>query len=470
MAGTSPAMTGKEDTMTDIRVPTLGESVTEATIGKWFKKPGDQVAVDEPLVELETDKVTIEVPAPAAGVLADVAAKDGDTVAVGALLGQIKDGAGAAPAPKTAAPPPEQKPAPLAPAKSAAPDTAPSVRRLSAEQFRDALTTLTGIGYSSPAAEITASESEQKRFALPIPVHWIWNDPHAAEKAKPGHLYFRKTIQLAARPEDATAVVVCDNSFTLFVNGHEIGSGNEFKTAFLFDLRPWLKPGDNTFAVHAVNHLPDNSPPKTPNAVAGTENPAGLLFYARLRHVEKGMQKTNDFASDSSWICSEQKQDKWEKPEFAAENWSQAVKLGDMGMLPWRVTKVYVTTKLAAAYPGKVRASLVAADPLLVALGRPNREQVVTTRPTVATTLQALEMTNGETLADIIKRGAESLMADPMAKGDLVGALYEKALGRRPSGPEQQEARIVVGQPVQEIGVEDLLWAVTMLPEFQLIY
>ena len=82
--------------MTDIRVPALGESVTEATVGKWFKQPGDSVAVDEPLVELETDKVTLEVPAPAAGVLSDVAAKEGSTVAPGALLGQIKDGAGKA--------------------------------------------------------------------------------------------------------------------------------------------------------------------------------------------------------------------------------------------------------------------------------------------------------------------------------------------------------------------------------------
>ena len=82
--------------MAEIRVPTLGESVTEATVGKWFKKPGDAVAVDEPLVELETDKVTIEVPAPAAGVLGEIAAKDGETVAVGALLGQIEEGAGAA--------------------------------------------------------------------------------------------------------------------------------------------------------------------------------------------------------------------------------------------------------------------------------------------------------------------------------------------------------------------------------------
>ena len=78
--------------MAEIRVPTLGESVTEATIGKWFKKPGDAVAVDEPLVELETDKVTIEVPAPAAGVLGDIAAKDGETVAVGAMLGADQGG------------------------------------------------------------------------------------------------------------------------------------------------------------------------------------------------------------------------------------------------------------------------------------------------------------------------------------------------------------------------------------------
>src|SRR5438309_12022583 len=90
--------------MTEIRVPTLGESVTEATIGKWFKQPGDAVAVDEPLVELETDKVTIEVPAPSAGVLGEISAKDGETVAVGALLGQIHDGAAGAAAQPAAAP------------------------------------------------------------------------------------------------------------------------------------------------------------------------------------------------------------------------------------------------------------------------------------------------------------------------------------------------------------------------------
>ncbi len=127
--------------------------------------------------------------------------------------------------------------------------------------------------------------------------------------------------------------------------------------------------------------------------------------------------------------------------------------------------------KLAAAHPGTIRASLVAADPLLVALARPNREQVVTTRPTVATTLQALELTNGETLAGVLKRGAESLLAAaPALEPNLIPGLYEKALGRKPTGPELQLALEMVGQPLQPTGVEDLLWSLAMLPEFQLIY
>jgi 2-oxoglutarate dehydrogenase E2 component (dihydrolipoamide succinyltransferase) len=92
----------------EIRVPTLGESVTEATIGQWFKKPGDPVKADEPLVELETDKVTVEVPAPATGVMGEIVAREGETVEVGALLGTVGEGGGAsapAPAPKQEAKP-----------------------------------------------------------------------------------------------------------------------------------------------------------------------------------------------------------------------------------------------------------------------------------------------------------------------------------------------------------------------------
>jgi len=170
--------------MAEIRVPALGESVTEATIGKWFKKPGEAVAVDEPLVELETDKVTIEVPAPAAGVLADIAAKDGDTVAVGAVLGQIKEGAGAggaavksAPAAAPSAPPPSApqstpaaapKPAP-ATAKPSDPPLAPSVRRLAAESGVDAAS-VAGSGKDGRVTKGDMLAAIERAAAAPTPI------------------------------------------------------------------------------------------------------------------------------------------------------------------------------------------------------------------------------------------------------------------------------------------------------------
>ncbi|MBN8951801.1 MULTISPECIES: 2-oxoglutarate dehydrogenase complex dihydrolipoyllysine-residue succinyltransferase [unclassified Rhizobium] len=105
---------------TEIRVPTLGESVSEATVGTWFKKVGDAIKADEPLLELETDKVTIEVPAPSAGTLSEIVAQAGETVGLGALLGQISAGNGAAAAPAQAAAP-AAAPAPAAAAPVAAP-------------------------------------------------------------------------------------------------------------------------------------------------------------------------------------------------------------------------------------------------------------------------------------------------------------------------------------------------------------
>jgi 2-oxoglutarate dehydrogenase E2 component (dihydrolipoamide succinyltransferase) len=111
----------------EIKVPTLGESVTEATVGQWFKKPGDAVKVDEPLVELETDKVTVEVPAPSAGVLADIKVAQGSTVNIGAVLGFINEGAAArAAAPAAPAAAPAKAPEAAPPKPAAAPAAAPA--------------------------------------------------------------------------------------------------------------------------------------------------------------------------------------------------------------------------------------------------------------------------------------------------------------------------------------------------------
>src|SRR5690349_16208315 len=156
--------------MTDIRVPTLGESVTEATVGKWFTQPGDAVAADEPLVELETDKVTLEVPAPAAGVLADVAAKEGATVAPGALLGQIKDGAAAAAKPAPAAQPaeaPKPAPAPAAPQREM--PAPPSVRKMAAESGMDP-SKVAGSGLHGQVTKGDMLAAIERAAAQPMPV------------------------------------------------------------------------------------------------------------------------------------------------------------------------------------------------------------------------------------------------------------------------------------------------------------
>ncbi|MCE2965089.1 MAG: 2-oxoglutarate dehydrogenase complex dihydrolipoyllysine-residue succinyltransferase [Alphaproteobacteria bacterium] len=119
-----------------IKVPALGESVTEATVAKWLKQPGDAVKVDEPLVELETDKVTQEVYAPAAGVLSEVLVKQGQSVPIGAVLGSIAEGAAAAASAKPVANDTAAKPAPVAAPAAApsAPVMMPSAAKLAAEQ------------------------------------------------------------------------------------------------------------------------------------------------------------------------------------------------------------------------------------------------------------------------------------------------------------------------------------------------
>jgi len=138
--------------MTDIKVPALGESVTEATVAKWFKSVGEPVKTDEPLVELETDKVTLEVPASSSGVLSEILVPAGSNVEVGALLGRIQDGAAAKATPGNgqAKPAAAQQPAPAAqpaaapqpqpqqpPAAAEAPPQPPSVRKLVAENQLD---------------------------------------------------------------------------------------------------------------------------------------------------------------------------------------------------------------------------------------------------------------------------------------------------------------------------------------------
>lgn len=156
----------------EVKVPTLGESVSEATVGQWLKKPGDTVAVDEPIASLETDKVAVEVPAPAAGVIGQLMVAEGDTVSVGALLAVIEEG-GAASAPTTApAATPAPAPAPaaaLAPAAAADADAAvlsPAVRRAVLEHGIDP-STVKGTGKDGRLTKEDVLSAAQAKQAAP---------------------------------------------------------------------------------------------------------------------------------------------------------------------------------------------------------------------------------------------------------------------------------------------------------------
>jgi 2-oxoglutarate dehydrogenase E2 component (dihydrolipoamide succinyltransferase) len=153
---------------TEIRVPTLGESVTEATVGQWFKQAGDAVTADEPLVELETDKVTVEVPAPASGVLSEIVVKAGDTVAVGSVLGAIAEGDGkakSAPVKAAAAgPQPAPQPAPV-PVKPPEPPKVQPAKLEREPSPREEVSDSNGNGNGAGKVEMPPSPAARKYLA-----------------------------------------------------------------------------------------------------------------------------------------------------------------------------------------------------------------------------------------------------------------------------------------------------------------
>ena len=293
--------------MTDIRVPTLGESVTEATIGKWFKKAGDTVAVDEPLVELETDKVTIEVPAPAAGVLSEIAAKDGETVAVGALLGQIKDGAGAAPSKATPQPAgqPDKKTSTTAPIAAAgglpvterAPSgdqpLAPSVRKMSAESGVDPAG-VAGTGKDGRVTKGDMMAAIERAASQPVPagqpvaaVQMRAPSPadDAAREERVKMTRLRQTI--ARRLKDAQNTAAMLTTFNEVDMSAVMALRNQYKD--LFEKKHGVKLGFMGFFVRAcVQALKDI--PAVNAEIDGTD-----LIYKNYYHIgvavgtEKGL-------------------------------------------------------------------------------------------------------------------------------------------------------------------------------------
>jgi 2-oxoglutarate dehydrogenase E2 component (dihydrolipoamide succinyltransferase) len=232
----------------EIKVPAMGESVSEATVARWFKKEGDAVVRDEPLLELETDKVTVEVPAPASGAIESISVKAGDTVQVGAILGAIAEGKAGTPsavaasnpdsaAPKPApAPKPAAAPAPAAvvPAPKADAPVMPSVRRIAEESGVDPAR-VAGTGRDGRvtkgdmlgALEASAASRDVKPAPAPIPAG---PRPNAAREERVTMSRLRRTIALRLKESQNTAAQL--TTFNEVDMSHVMALRSEYKESF----------------------------------------------------------------------------------------------------------------------------------------------------------------------------------------------------------------------------------------------
>ena len=236
----------------EIRVPALGESVTEATIAKWFKKAGEAVKADEPLVELETDKVTVEVPAPASGKLSSISAESGVTVNVGALLGMIEEGA-AGSAPAKAAEAPKKAEAAPAPAKAAEQTLSPAVRKMVEENKVDTAA-VAGTGKDGRLtkgdviAHLEKPAAEAKPLvipAAPAPAARAPSDGSREERVKMSRL----RLTIARRLKDAQNTAAMLTTFNEVDMTATMALRNQYKD--IFEKKHGVKLGFMSFFVKA---------------------------------------------------------------------------------------------------------------------------------------------------------------------------------------------------------------------------
>ena len=353
----------------------------------------------------------------------------------------------------------------------------PALRRLGAEQFSDAIYSVAGMTRARAEAKLNRIAALQPATeSLPLTPKWIWGQPGAEKKAAPATFVFQRTVTLPAAPTEAVFAIAADDNYTVKINGKAaVASAKRLATsADWADMKPHLRVGENTIEITAVNLPPDDGRLASfaTDARPDPDSPAGLILYARVRAGAQIM----DFVSDEQWTvlaAPPPSNDRFAPADTRAPQIvGSAAELGGIELAPWKLGRHFLDVAAAAKDTLPVqRAALVSSDPLMTALGRPNREQVMTVRQTTPTTLQALELTNGATLSTMVKQAADKIISAnaPTAEA-LVDQLYEKMLSRLPTAAERAIAVQIVKSPQNCEGVEDLLWALTMLPEFQLIY
>jgi len=320
----------------------------------------------------------------------------------------------------------------------------PVPKRMTAEQFMDSIWQVTGTNPTKIEAKVDRairdeSSAKPKPARLPKPgkitAKWIWGPNPNTRKIR-----LRKQITLASKPAFASFLATCDNGFSLKINGKNVTSSKDWTKPVYQQTASFFKKGNNRIEVNA-------------------EMRGGASGFVAQFIIGKDKDKTL-VETDKSWEVAEGKE------------WNAATEVHPYGKGPWKRVLDNAIESKTGTIPGggpPVRAALVKNDFLMRSLGRPHRDQVVTSRPAELTTLQAIDLANGQILADYLAKGAQALEGQKKPTGERIDWLFRHALARLPSPTEKTILAEVAAESAGNQEMEDLLWMVFMHPEFQII-
>jgi hypothetical protein len=332
-------------------------------------------------------------------------------------------------------------------------------KRMTAEQFVDSVWQVTGAAPTEFDAPVIRGKVDHESLAkIELAGQWIWGESASAGKPPPAgeEVVFRLTVRLPADVVSGAAVISCDNAFELYIGRRQVAGSADWTRPQTVAMAGRLKQGDNEIVAVARNR-------------GDRPNAAGFYFEARMT-LKDGTPM--EIITDESWKVSQQ------SPVGGREGrlgrtpgpWKQATLLGRPAVYARIDTQAKRSLAMGLSEQSSmVRASLLKSDFLMRSLGRPNRDQIVTSRPSDLSTLEAINLANGDVLAQAFAGGAENFLSQDLSASDMVQQIYRFTLSRDPSAGEMKTIVAAAGPQPSPQSIEDLLWAICMMPEFLMV-
>lgn len=336
----------------------------------------------------------------------------------------------------------------------------PRPKRLTAEQFTDAIWQITDsapTAYDAPVAHGVVNPELAKKLSFPS--SWVWGS--SVDQGPPPNgekVLLRRDFEISKAIRSAGIIAAADNSFVLYLNNNKVFSGEKWTDLQAATIASQIRSGKNRILVVAENR-------------GAAPNPAGAFAALRIEYQD-GSDEI--IVSDETWQVSNKVPAGTRPAKWAIDKleWQSARLLSNA---TWKkTTDKNIGPTLARVSVGSknmVRASLLKADALMRALGRPNRDQIVTSRPNTLTTLEAVNLSTNVSLIKNLRSGAQKLSADYKSVGtnELIEEIYLSLLTRFPTAEEKSLLLEALGKETSEDALADLLWALTMTPDFFII-